>query len=190
MMDNKTEQKLDEMLGQLRKQAAPERDLWPDIQARLEEPEKGESQWRYYAAAAALCLALMAGYKATDSTESPVPAVVENNTPAYTVPNNAPVQLPTPVARLSSYPGASYHLARDTELHELEVHIKRLPETQQQVVRDNLATIHKALAEIDAALADDPDNRVLKDLLLQTYQRELSTINRVNRISGSLRKDL
>ncbi len=189
-----TERNLDAMLGNLPKEALPERDLWPAIEATIDQQSGAKASWRYMGLAATICLGLFVAHLLTGQDNDAPPAVADNGiqtTPVYVDQGEElDFVVPTPIARLTSYPGQKFSLARDSELEELELHIDRLPENEREIVRGNLANIRQALSEIDAALAENPNNTLLKELLVQTYQRELNTIASVNRISGSMRNDL
>ena len=64
-----------------------------------------------------------------------------------------------------------------------------LPETRVSVV-ENLNTIRLAINEINAALADEPDNSLLQELLLSNYHEEMSLMIRVGGIANSaMRRD-
>jgi len=59
-----------------------------------------------------------------------------------------------------------------------------LPETRDIVVA-NLNTIRLAINEINEALAEEPDNILLQDLLLSNYHEEMSLMIRVDGIANS-----
>ena len=58
------------------------------------------------------------------------------------------------------------------------------------VVISNLNTIRKAIQELNDALAEEPDNVLLQDLLLSTYHEEMALMRRVDGIANSaMRRD-
>ena len=61
------------------------------------------------------------------------------------------------------------------------------PETAEPLARD-LNLIESAIAEIGAALANDPDNESLKQMLVATYRNELKLLKRALRIAGDDRE--
>jgi hypothetical protein len=53
------------------------------------------------------------------------------------------------------------------------------PESRAKVV-DSLATIHKSMQDLEAALGKDPTNALLQELLLNTYQDEMRVLTTVH----------
>lgn len=190
--DEKRLAKLDALLGEIPQAVDPERDLWPDIEAALDiEPQSTGGFWRMALAAtliAGVALALVSQMPTNDpsvehvnllTTPSLSPDVIE-----------PPLTALRPTAQLTSFPGDGYGAVRSAQLATLEQSLGRLPPAERQTVLDNLDTIRRAIDEIDSALADQPDSVLLKELLLSSYQQELLTINRVNRLAVSIRDDL
>ncbi len=184
------QQQVDTLLGEMRRELMPERDLWPGIEARLDEDEPGSGShsrhyWPYGLAAAVL-LALALGWAGLHQRVSEPAATVVTTPPAGEA--AAPVDMPMPV--LASFPGETFAEARQRELAALERRLRQLPPEHRTIVVANLETIRSAIAEIDAALAEHPDSDLLAALLVRSYQRELDTINAMNELTGSMRNDL
>jgi hypothetical protein len=59
-------------------------------------------------------------------------------------------------------------------------------------VEKNIKAIRAAIDEINKALADEPDNVLLQELLLSTYREELSVMMKVDRVANAvmLRSDI
>lgn len=57
----------------------------------------------------------------------------------------------------------------DDELEQMD------PETRLNI-EDNIRTIQDAIADINRALANEPDNVLLQEMLLDTYRDELSLL--------------
>jgi Flp pilus assembly protein TadD len=75
--------------------------------------------------------------------------------------------------------GMGYQEAhRDVEA-QLNVELQRLSPTARQEVEQNLAMIRGAIGQINAALAYEPGNPLLQELLLQAYREELAMMQRV-----------
>ncbi|MEL7538010.1 MAG: hypothetical protein AAFM91_13245 [Pseudomonadota bacterium] len=187
---------LDEKLAQLETSAQPDRDLWPRVDAAMsgQGAAPPASSWRYASLAATVILGAMAAVFMLTGEQSDQPSIADERGPTQPADVGVDIgDLPPvdrPRARLTSYPGEAYDAARMEELVSLREQIQNLPPEQREIVEANLATIHKALAEIDAALANDPDSPALRHLLVTTYQRELETMNKVSRIAESVRTDL
>ena len=60
----------------------------------------------------------------------------------------------------------------------------RLPSSARQKVEDNLAELQRAADEINAALALQPGDALLEELLLNTYQDELAVLASVNQLAN------
>ncbi|MEO0998066.1 MAG: hypothetical protein AAFX58_11155 [Pseudomonadota bacterium] len=183
------QQRVDTLLGDMRREVPPERDLWPGIEARLGEGEPGSGnagRYRPYGLAAAVLATLAFGWVALGQMSSEPAATV------VTTPQDgaaaAPLGMPMPV--LASFPGDAFAEARQRELAALERRLAQLPPEHRTIVVANLETIRTAIAEIDAALAEHPDSDLLAALLVRSYQRELDTINAMNELTGSMRDDL
>jgi hypothetical protein len=82
--------------------------------------------------------------------------------------------------------GPKYERARQQLSRELDAQLDALPAETREVVERNLAQIRQALKEINGALADDPGNVLLQQLLMAAYQDEMSVLMEVNRIARSL----
>jgi hypothetical protein len=66
----------------------------------------------------------------------------------------------------------------------LAARMDRLPSSARQKVADNLAELHRAADEINAALALQPGDALLEELLLNTYQDELAVLASVNQLAN------
>ena len=167
----------------------PERDLWPGIEARLrsEASPRRRRGWRFAAtAAAAMLLVTMSSLITLWVTDRP------ENLPV------SPVQTPAGAVRPAGgiavnatfgpdyLLGPKYEKARQQLSRELETQLDTLPAETREVVEKNLAQLRQALAEINGALADDPGNVLLQQLLMAAYQDELSVLMEVNRMARSL----
>ena len=170
----------------LPKEIKPGRDLWPGIEQKLHHARAGAWKGRgpfnsLFARAAAVLLVIGASsgltYFAVKDDGSRVSPVV------------------TDVARVfepvSGSFGSRYNLgpdfqdARDSLASRLEVEMQKLSPESRAEVQQSLDTIHSAIVEINKALADEPDNVLLQDLLLRTYHNELALMQKVGGIRNS-----
>lgn len=188
------EAELDRRIADLPKAVEPARDLWPGIEARLDEADARSAPayvW-WGAVAAALCVAALLPVLLQQAPEEPVPtATVPAVVPESTMPglDTAGQQLRLRNAAVTSVePGPEYRAARAELLGLLEERLAGLAPEDREIVVRNIETIRSALEEIDGALQDNPDDPLLQELMLQTYQRELDVMARVNGLAGPARR--
>ena len=82
--------------------------------------------------------------------------------------------------------GPKYERARQQLSRDLDEQLSALPPESRDVVEKNLAQIRQALSEINSALAEDPGNLLLQQLLMAAYQDEMSMLMEMNRMAQSL----
>ena len=169
----------------LNKDVQPENDLWPDIEAVIEAERTAPkvAPWHRYAVQAAALVLLVGGssgltYLALDgkvpnSSTTPVP---------LTVPLNA--QTASFGDRYTLGPG--FQDARRDLQSRLDVELERLSPEARAEVEMNMQTIRTAIDEINAALAEAPDNVLLQQLLLSSYREELALMDNVSGISNAV----
>jgi len=169
--------RLDRALAGLPRELPPERDLWPGIASQL-EPRRAQRRWLPLAAAAVLLVAL--------SSLITAHVVRRSATPVATVAPAAPAS--GGVRPASFGPGhaldSEYAAARQQLAAMLAERIDRLPSSARQKVEDNLAQLHRAADQINAALALQPGDALLEELLLNTYQDELAVLASVNQLAN------
>jgi hypothetical protein len=192
----RAEAELDRRIARLPKAVEPGRDLWPDIEAQLDAgAAAGDARTvtRYAwwgAAAAAVCAAALLPQLLREAPVSNDPV------PMATVPETSTTGLDTAGQQLrlrnaavtSMEPGPEYRAARAELLALLEGRLAELAPEDREIVVRNIETIRRALEEIDGALQDNPDDPLLQELMLQTYQRELDVMARVNGLAGPARR--
>ena len=88
--------------------------------------------------------------------------------------------------------GVEYLEAHRDLAAQLDEELARLSPESRDEVEKNLTVIRGAIAEINKALESEPDNALLQDLLLQTYQDELALMQRVGGLTQHVmsRKDI
>lgn len=177
--------------GRLPLDVQPDTDLWPSIEAAIaERGERGERadtprlrSWQPMLAQAAAVLLLVGAssgltYLAVKGDRGSVTPVAATNAPALDV--------------VSASFGDRYSLGpdfqdarRDLE-GRLERELGRLPPETRADVEANLTAIRAAIADINAALVEEPDNPLLQELLLRSYRDELTVMRRVNGITNAV----
>lgn len=179
--DRKYDDELMARAAKLATSVKPERDLWPDIEQAISEPVRPRrSSWNSVWAQAAAVVLLVGG-----SSSITYIAVKDGGDPVSPI-NNGPTLIFEPVS--GSF-GSQYNLGPDyqdarrdlaTKLDDELVNLA--PETREDVVA-NLEAIRQAISDINKALAEEPDNVLLQELLLDTYRDELSLMNKVDGIT-------
>lgn len=173
--------RLDRALAGLPRELPPENDLWPGIAAQL-EPRRAPRRWLPLAAAAVLLV--------VSSSLITARVVRWSAAPAASIATVAPPATPDAgVVRPASFgPGHAldpeYAAARQQLAAMLAQRMDRLPSSARQKVEDNLAQLRRATDEINAALALQPGDALLEELLLNTYQDELAVLASVNQLAN------
>jgi hypothetical protein len=186
---------LDEALASLPQSVAPERDLWPQIRAEIEQTPiaapKSVVQSNWFRLAATVLLVLASSFVTYYVTrESLQPQV------AQTTPEAAPA--PQVTSQPASFTfgrerlGAGYMNARAELDKRFKERLATLPPADRAKVEKNLADLRHAADEISATLAQHPSDPLLQDLLMSTYQSELQLLTNVSELptAGSMRTDL
>lgn len=182
-MNDKYDDKLMAAAGKLATEISPERDLWPDIETAIREPKR--SRWTpVLAQAAAVVLLVGASSMVTYYVVSDDPQIIEVMRPALNV---------EPAAFGGrTMLGEKYRITHGEVSSQLHRELERLsPEAREDVER-NLAVIRQAIGDINQALAREPDNELLQELLANAYREELATMQRVGSLAQQLmsRKDI
>lgn len=185
-MDPRTsedERRLDQDLGGLPQSIEPARDLWPGIAARLEPaPGRRVRRWAWQAAAAVLLVA--ASSIVTLQLVKPRGPVVAE----------APASVAGPAVMPAAFgPGHAldpeYLVAKAQLAEMLAQRIDAMPASARSKLEANLAEMQRATAEINAALALQPGDPLLEELLLNAYQAELgvmANVNQLTRLNGTI----
>ena len=183
-MTDQDNDKIMQAARQLATEVSPSRDLWPEIAAEISTPApRRQSHWFAQAAAVVLLVAGSSGitYYAMQGKESGGPSVVTTDM----------------IFEQTSF-GNRYHLgpgfqdARDSLVSELEAELEKLSPADRATIETNLVLIHDAIAEMNDALEQEPDNVLLQQQLLNAYQDELDLLRRVGGLTRNvmLRNDI
>jgi hypothetical protein len=79
-----------------------------------------------------------------------------------------------------------YVAARRQLTTMLEARMAQLPESTRAKLQVNLGEMRRAAEEINAALAEQPGDPLLEELLLKTYQDELAVLANVSQLTNAL----
>ena len=182
-------ERLDQALATLPCDVPPARDLWSGIEAQLEPAAAGaalatrRNPWAWHLAAAVALVAASSLITASLVGRDDAPQVAQ----APVVPANAP----TDVQALPAAFGPSHHLSAEYEsAHRqltamLQERIGRMPASARGKLEDNLAQLRRAADAINQALAEEPGDPLLEELLLSTYQEELAVLAAANQLTAA-----
>ncbi|RLA32655.1 MAG: hypothetical protein DRR11_07645 [Gammaproteobacteria bacterium] len=166
----------------------PGRDLWPGIEQAIIKPVRpARTMWNTVWAQAAAVLILVGG--SSGITYLAVTDGADVTTPV--------AGGPTLVFESASGSfGSQYNLGPDyldaqrDLAGRLDDELDHLTPDVREAVVTNIAAIRTAIAEINLALAEDPDNVLLQELLLSTYREELTLMKQVNGFNlSAMRRD-
>ncbi len=170
---------LDAHLAALPAEAEPSRDLWPGILAEISAEPRGQGASRVrwpFALAAGVAVAIAAGYVGWLGGRSAPTEVAAASGP---VPSRSEAQRLVGFAAPS---GTDYLATRASLERTYSEHLQMLePRTRARIERD-LDTIRNANADIQRALAADPQSPVLNRLLESIWQQEFNLYATVARI--------
>ena len=182
---------LDRALSQLPRDVTPPRDLWQSIQAQIQSAPASKRERRYfthwYQMAAAVLLVV------ASSLTTFVLMRGEPDQPM--VASEAPIK-PALTAMPASFAGQglgqSYAQMREALDKDFTARLAQLPAPTREKVERNLAQIRVAAHEIAETLAQHPNDPLLQELLLSTYQSELRLLADVSRMppASATRVDL
>ncbi|MEX2496612.1 MAG: hypothetical protein WD448_11010 [Woeseia sp.] len=184
--DNGMDREQDELMSMARRLpegVAPQRDLWPGVaEAIIVDRRRASFRWNRALAQAAAVILLVGG-----SSGITWFAMKQNaQTPAQTFEAQ-----PLALQPVSGNFGSDYHLgaefmeARNDLASRLEQRLQTLPQETQTDVRRNIVRIRAAINEINLALAEEPHNSLLQELLLSSYREELTVMRRVEGLASS-----
>lgn len=160
---------LEPLVQGLPKSIEPPRDLWPGIAARM-QPARRSARWgTAWKVAAALVLMALSSFITWQLTRDAAPA-----------PQAAQVALVTP-ADIEHYARA----ADDMAAALASAPAGALAPGTRAVLARNLALIDSAIADCRRALADDPANAALRDLLGSAQRQRLELLQQAARLPRS-----
>lgn len=163
----------------------PQRDLWPGIEARISSEQSApmRRKWRVGGAlAAAVALVALSSLTTLWLAQQGSDVELSQVVPPAAETRAEPLAAFGPDHEL----GPRYRRARNQLTVDLDARMQALPPATREVVEQNLQQIRRAVTEINQALAEDPGNALLQQLLMATYQDELAVLTEMNRIARSL----
>jgi hypothetical protein len=169
--------------GGLSTEISPERDLWPEIAEVIAKPAR--SRWMPMLAQAAAVVLLIGAssgvtYLAVKEEPQLVPVVVQD------------LRFERAAFGAEHTLGSVYRSAQGDYQSQLDRQLERLsPEVRAEIER-NLTLIRDSIAEINAALKENPDNALLQDLLVNSYREQHALMRRVGSLTQRVmaRKDI
>lgn len=179
-------------LRALPREVQPARDLFPEIARRTRSaagaaPLRSAARFRTWpraavrlALAASLLAAAAAGWLLRARIEPPA-IVVEAATPPAAAPPAASVARTAYAAT-----GRELDFVRDELRRTIDQRRDSLPPETRRLVFDSLATIERAIGEIEAALAAAPSDAELARAYVSYRQREIDLLRHANRLAARL----
>lgn len=163
----------DEMIAaasNLSTEISPARDLWPGVARVIAAPQRSRWTPRFAQAAAVLLLVGTSSGLTWLATKDQI-RIIEVPQPGLTF------EQASFGGRYAL--GLEYQEAHRDLAAQLDEELARLSPQMREEVELNLAMIRGAIGQINEALAKEPDNALLQELLLQTYREELALMQRV-----------
>lgn len=165
--------------AKLATEIAPERDLWPDIEAGITRPARRAGVPWYAQAAAVVALVGITSFITYTLTNSDDPAG-----------QAVPVMATAFDAEFASFGQelmlpVSFENERSGLAAELDMVLDELSPEVRAEVEENLAIIQTAVDEISVALASEPNNALLQEMLVDAYRKELAVMRHVSGLARS-----
>jgi len=185
-------------LSDLPQAIEPRRDLWPAIEARIQEvqaaaspatgvkvipPHRSGARLRWLAAAAMLASVAVGVWIG----RSLLPGALQPAQVVQIAPPTTTSGIPGgPTSLDASYVNdPRYTRQRAALLRSLQAQLATMPPDTRAKVTASLATIEKAKEDLEQALGKDPGNALLQELLINTYQDEMRVLTDVHEASNS-----
>lgn len=165
--------------AKLATEIAPERDLWPEIEAEITRPARRAGVPWYAQAAAVVALVGVSSFITYTVTKPDEPAG-----------GSVPVMATTFDAEFASFGQelmlpVSFENERSGLATELDMALDGLSPEVRVEVEENLAVIQSAVDEISEALANEPNNALLQEMLADAYRKELAVMRHVSGLARS-----
>lgn len=172
----------------------PPRDLWAGIEARIAAESRPAARrrrpdtLRWLAAAAVVCalaVGIWIGRASLSTATHPaggggLSARVSSSAESHDASAAADAARAVQAAYIAD---PKFRNQRAALVKSLEARLAALPPDSRAKVIASLATLHKSMQDLEAALGKDPTNALLQELLLNTYQDEMRVLTTVNEAS-------
>jgi hypothetical protein len=186
-------------LRDLPRDVQPPRDLWSGIEAHIAADRRGAdrapderravppgraSRLRWIAAAAvvaALAVGMWIGRSLLPTTGLRTGLGGDSGTSARVSTDAGAPE----VLQAAYVTDPKYRRQREALVKSLEAQLAALPPDSRAKVIASLATIHKSMQDLQAALGRDPSNALLQELLVNTYQDEMRVLTVVHEASDA-----
>jgi hypothetical protein len=178
------------VLRELPQSIEPPQDLWPRIEAQLEDrasdairgaamSQRHRGQALRWLAAAAMLASLAVGVWIGRGLMPNAGGGVGPSSAA----NPPAVRGLAPTTFDVTYSDPRYERQRAALVRALQERLAALPPPAQAKVSASLAAIEKAKKDLEQALGHDPSNALLQELLINTYQDEMRVLTDVHEAS-------
>jgi len=168
----------------------PARDLWPQIEARINAERSTAAAAlpriaravppRWLAAAAVVASVAMGVWIGRSLLPAARPGAQSPNSASRATSADAPTALD--VAYVSD---PRYQRDRAALMKTLQARLAALPPPARAKVMASLAAIQRAKQDLENALGKDPGNALLQELLVNTYQDEMRVLTDVHEASDA-----
>jgi hypothetical protein len=183
MNDIERDDQLIAVAGGLSTEISPERDLWPEIAGAIAKPAR--ARWTPMLAQAAAVVLLIGAssgitYLAVKEEPQLVPVVMQD------------LRFEQAAFGAEHTLGSVYRSAQGDYQSQLKEQLDRLPAETRAEIERNLTLIRNAIAEINVALKENPDNAHLQELLVSSYREQHALMRRVGALTQHVmaRKDI
>ena len=184
---------LREQFGRLPRSVLPERDLWAGIEQQITaqaSPARSRAVGLRWAIAASVA-SLAVGALVTLMLQRPAAVQVAGTAVPSAVQRPAQGSMTPQFGDAGySFVPASTDAVRARLRKQVAAQLAHMPPATREKVEKNLLIIKNAVADIQSALARDPDNALLQDLLVTTYQNELDTLANVQALASSANSEV